>query len=88
MTKPSAITVSLQIENKYELHEDVTTTVTDEVIPAPPADRKSQAFEDWAYKHIYAFTGVGHEDGDSWYDVVITACSDPTLVGLTFEWGY
>lgn len=84
------ITISLEIENTYELEEydDETTTVTDAVMPAPPADRDSQAFEDWADEHIKPLTGTGQTRGDSWYDVEVTACSDPTLVGHEFQWGY
>jgi hypothetical protein len=84
-TKPKQITVSLRIENTYELYDDVVTTVTDAVIPAPPANGDT---DEWAWDHIYPFTGVGHEDGDSWYDVEITASSDPALVGRKFDWGY
>lgn len=83
-----AVIVSLHIENTYELYEDVDTHVTDVVIPAPPADVDSKEYEEWAYDHINCYTGVGHTDGDSWYDVEITASSDPELVGRTFEWGY
>lgn len=84
------ITISLTIENTYELYDDVTTTVTDEVIPAPPTlDEDSEAYKDWGHEQIIdRFTGVGHEDGDSWYDVTVTACSEPALVGRTFQWGY
>lgn len=84
----ATITISLEIENAYELYDDVTTYETDVTMPAPPADEDSQEYEDWAYTHIFALTGVGHEDGDSWYDVTVTACSDPALIGRTFEWGY
>lgn len=83
------IRVSLHVENTYELYPDVEREFTDEMIPAPPADRTGEAWNEWARVNIYdRFTGVGHTDGDSWYDVAITACSDPTLVGLTFDWGY
>jgi len=83
------ITVSLTVENAYELYPDVTAYVIDAVIPAPPADRQSTDYDDWSYEHIYeAFTGVGNDSGDSWYDVTVTACSDPRLVGETFDWGY
>lgn len=84
-----SITVSLVVENSYELYEDVTTTFTDVTMPAPPADRDSETYEDWAYTHIFCeYTGVGHTAGKSWYDVEVTACSDPTLIGVTFAWGY
>ncbi len=83
----STVTVTLVIENTYELYDDVTTTYSDVVVPAPPSV-DSDEYDDWAYDHIRCFTGVGHEDGDSWYDVKITASSDPALVGRTFDWGY
>lgn len=83
------ITVSLKIENTYELYDDVTTYKTNEVIPAPPTlEEDSEAYREWASEHIREFTGVGHEDGDSWYDVTITDSSEPALIGRTFEWGY
>jgi hypothetical protein len=84
-----AVIVSLVVKNTYERYEDVVITVTDVVIPAPPADVDSEEYDDWAYEHIHdRYTGVGHTDGDSWYDVRITDSSDPELVGRTFEWGY
>lgn len=87
---PETITVSLTVENAYELYENETTTFTDVTIPAPPTtDRDSEEWTDWAYDAIYCeYTGVGHTDGDSWYDVTITACSEPALIGETFAWGY
>lgn len=84
------ITVSLEIENAYELYEDVTTHVTDAVMPAPPAEVDSEEYETWSDDFIMPLTGVGedHSEGDSWYDVTVTACSDPALVGRKFEFGY
>jgi hypothetical protein len=85
---PGVLLVSLRIENAYELYPDVVTIVENAVIPAPPAGHASSAFDDWADEYVRVFTGVGHEDGDSWYDVEITACSNSDLVGKTFAWGY
>lgn len=88
-TDPGAdFTISLEIENAYELYEDETTHVNDLVLPAPPDDRESPEFEQWAEEHIQPLTGVGHTDGNSWYDVTVTACSDESLVGHNFDWGY
>jgi hypothetical protein len=42
----------------------------------------------WGREHIYQFTGTGRTDGDSWYDVTITASSRPELIGRTFQFGY
>jgi hypothetical protein len=88
-----AITISLDIENSYELYPTVHTTATDQELPAPPeptgdedADRK--AMDTWAYETIYQFTGTGRTHGDSWYIVTVTACSDPALVGREFDFGY
>lgn len=82
------ITVSLQIENTYELHADVTTHAVDVVLPAPPGDPDGN--EDWAQEFVFAQTGSGHTTGDAWYDVTVTASSHPDLlaVGTTFEYGY
>ena len=84
------VTVSLTIENTYELYEDVTTYAVDRVVPAPPCGPAddADAFNEWAHEHIYQFTGTGHTRGDSWYDVEITASSEPALIGHTFEFGY
>jgi hypothetical protein len=56
-----AITISLDIENSYELYPTVHTTVTGQELPAPPeptgdedADRK--AMDTWAQETIYQFT--------------------------------
>ena len=82
------ITISLTIDNGYERYADVTTTFTNVRIPAPPDEDDENAFDDWEYAHIRSFTGVGHEDGDSWHDVTVTACSDPSLLGREFDFGY
>lgn len=81
------ITISLTIENTYELYDDVTTYVYDALIPPPPPEG-SPEWDDWEYEHIHSWTGTGRTDGDSWYDVTVTACSDPSLVGRTFDFGY
>lgn len=84
----ATITISLDIENHYELYGQIDTSVTDEVIPAPPTtDRDSDEWHDWAQDHILPFTGTGREDGNSAYFVTVTACSDPALVGEEFEFG-
>lgn len=148
------ITLSMRIDNSYELYPDITTFIRDRVLPAPPthsidyhilaltepdiivatgqadifvADHETAALvaEDrvretdprigdwnnptvriisvdpitsdkdaidgaWAgwVDHIYVFTGAGNLRGDSWYDVTITASSDPRLVGRKFAFGY
>ncbi|GIF02010.1 hypothetical protein [Paractinoplanes rishiriensis] len=93
-TGHSTITVSLNIINTYQFYPTVAVTVTDARIGRPPlwrppiTDVEIRALDDWAYEHIYPFTGVGHTDGDSWYDVTIIASSLPWLTGYTFNWGY
>lgn len=83
----STVTVSLTIDNRYELYPDEETyeIVT---VPAPPADHTGDEFAEWKDEHIRPLCGVGHPDGESWYDVTITDSSDPALIGLTFDWGY
>lgn len=115
VTPPASVIVSLTVENAYELHESVTFTVTDVILPAPPSAPTAAALElaqhwldtmtasgtaedlamdealgEWAQEHIMEtpLTGVGHEDGDSYYDVTITASTMPSLVGRKFTWGY
>jgi hypothetical protein len=82
------ITISLAIENRYEDGDMIPTTVTDALIPAPPADGDADAQDTWEQEHIASFTGTGRTTGDSWYDVTVTACSDPSLIGKTYEFGY
>jgi hypothetical protein len=83
------VTLTLRIENRYELYptEITTPTVT---VPAPPEDEDSDAYDEWTWEHIHDTTGVGHEDGDSWYDVEVTESSRPDLipVGKTWDFGY
>lgn len=86
-TYVAAVTIVCEIENGYELYDDVTTHRR-ATIPAPPWPTEGDEFDDWASEHIFSLTGVGHDDGDSWYDVTITESTDPTLVGMQFEWGY
>ena len=83
------ITVSLTIENTYDDGDEITTHVTDAVIPAPPsANDIGNALDEWSWMYLFPLTGTGRHSGDSWYDVTITACSDPALVGQTCEFGY
>ena len=90
----ATMSISLHIVNTYERYPTVETRVDDAVIAGCPIDHLPRtdddhdAFDDWAYDHIYAFTGVGHLDGASFYDVTVTACSSAWLVGHTFAWGY
>lgn len=82
------VTVTLAIENTYSLYPTQWThpTVT---VPAPPA-KDTPEYDEWAWEQIYDHTGVGHTDGDSWYDVEVTASSHPDLlpVGAKFAFGY
>lgn len=87
-TTDRLITISLAIENRYEDGDMIPTQVTDALIPAPPAAEDTDAQDAWEYEHIFSFTGTGRTTGDSWYDVTVTACSDPTLIGKTYEFGY
>ena len=90
----AGLVVSLHIINQYERYPTEEVTITDTTIAAcpidhlPRTDAEAAAFDDWAYDTIFALTGVGHTDGDSWYDVTVTDSSAPWLVGHTFTWGY
>ena len=86
--KEPLITVSLAIENTYEDGDMIATEVTDALIPAPPAAEDADAQDAWEQEHIFSFTGTGRTTGDAWYDVTVTACSDPALIGRTYEFGY
>lgn len=82
------MTISLEIENTYDDGTEITTYATDVVMPVPPDDVDGDDYHDWAFEHVFNLTGTGHTSGDSWYDVTVTACSVPALVGRTFEFGY
>jgi hypothetical protein len=82
------ITISMKIENRYGDGTVIPTSVADAVIPAPPDGADADALNDWAHTYLFSFTGTGRETGDSWYDVTVTASSDPTMVGTTYEFGY
>lgn len=78
--------LSLRIENAYELYEDVVTYRA-VVVPLPPSqdgedDASVQARRDWEWDYIFCWTGVGHEDGDSWHDVEILESSHPDIVAV------
>jgi hypothetical protein len=83
--------VSLTIENTYEDGDEVVVLKDEEIEDPPtPVDMESDAWSEWADDQIYPLTGTGRTEGDSWYNVTVTASSDPNLVpvGTTFEWGY
>lgn len=82
--------ISADITNRYEGGDVVHTTARDVTIPIPPSKSDEGAYADWETDHIFELTGTGREQGDSWYDVVITASSRPDLiaVGDEFEFGY
>lgn len=90
------VIVTLEVENTYELYPDANRTFRNAPLPIPPFGSEptdpddQQAWDDWADEYIRdgGYVGVGHEDGDSWYDVEITESSLPSLVGETFDWGY
>jgi hypothetical protein len=82
------ITISLAIENRYDDGTMIPTEVVDAIIPGPPPEDDPAAFDAWLYEHVHAFTGTGRPHGDAWYDVTVTACTDPNLVGAVFEFGY
>ncbi|MET0711071.1 MAG: hypothetical protein ABWZ30_01005 [Jiangellaceae bacterium] len=77
--------------------DNAIITVFDGVrIPAPPlqpmderpdGDPEVEAFDYWLQTHIFAWTGVGISEGDSWYDVTVTFSADSSLLG-EFDFGY
>ncbi|MCZ7478900.1 hypothetical protein [Micromonospora sp. WMMC273] len=82
------VTVSMEIDNTYERYPNVRTRVEQVQIPQPPEDDDSDEYHEWAHVYVQCFTGVGHTDGNSWYDVTIVDSDRPELVGRTFEFGY
>jgi hypothetical protein len=88
----ATITIGLRILNTYEDDTSITTEVTTE-LPAPPPftddpHADEEAFWAWSDEHIRNLTGTGRTEGDAWYDVTVTDCSDPDLIGETFQYGY
>jgi hypothetical protein len=91
------VIISLKIWNTYETSTDtddvIITYVTDAEIPDPPpmtgnAEADTDALNDWANEHIHDFTGADRPTGNAWYDVKVTACSDPDLIRHSFQFGY
>jgi hypothetical protein len=86
LVAPQQVTVTLHIDNIYELYGTVETTAT-VTIPVPPTDEDSDAYDDWRQEHIFAETGTGCTDGNAAYFVRITASTIPDLLGREFEFG-
>jgi hypothetical protein len=86
LVAPLHATVTLHIDNHYELYGTFETTRT-VTVPLPPADESSDAYDDWCQDYIFNETGTGRTDGDSWYFVRITASTVPALLGCEFEFG-
>lgn len=84
------IVLGLEIDNTYERYDEEHTSFSDLVLPTPDEDDIAEDMDGWAVDNIQPFTGVGHEDGDSWYDVLVSASSKPELVpvGTKFDFGY
>lgn len=82
------IHIRTAVENTYELYDDVITYPEADV-PEPPEPLSnlavvSEAVSEWLYEHLFALTGVGHEDGLSWYDVTIVESSNPGLIPVGY----
>lgn len=82
------IALGLAIENHYEDGDEVDTTANI-LIPAPPEDTDSDAYQDWEYDYIFPATGTGKTEGDSSYfvEVVTSDCPDVIAVGREYEFG-
>lgn len=83
------ITISLTVKNSYEGGRTVVKEFVNQEIPAPPGvDQDYDEYTAWVDEEIInRFTGTGLEEGDAWYDVRVTACSEPRLVGLFLTFG-
>lgn len=81
----TSVTVDLQIENVYP--DLATTTHLDGVHVRPPSTLAGEALDDWGAEELFPLTGTGRDGGDSAYEVSITGSSDPSLVGLSFNFG-
>lgn len=75
------VIVTLEVENMYELHPNVHMSFRNAPLPKPPSPDDENAWDEWKHTNIIdPYTGVGHEDGDSWHEVEITESSLPSLV--------
>lgn len=81
-----AVTVGLEIRNHYA-DGTLITTVVNGVTVEKPWDFDDDELADWAMQELFEFTGTGRPEGDSAYDITITASNDHRLVGKTFEIG-
>ncbi len=81
------IEISVSVRNSYDSGTTVLTEFHDQLIPGPPTD--PDEFEEWVYEEVICrFTGTENTDfGDASYDVTVTACSDPALIGRVFDFG-
>lgn len=79
------IHVKLRVINAYELYPtEITYPEAD--VPAPPRGDAAG----WEWDWLHPLTGVGHSDGDSFYDVEVleSSCPDLLPVGYTCDFGY
>ncbi|MFI5840567.1 hypothetical protein ACIA8K_12745 [Catenuloplanes sp. NPDC051500] len=85
---PGTVIVELHMEHHYEYYGRIDTKAV-VCIPLPPADSKpgDDAYDEWAYDHIFSETGTGRADGDCGYFVTIADATRADMVGLKFEWG-
>jgi hypothetical protein len=88
ITGSAEVAIDLEIENTYADGCQTTTHVTRAVVRAPPSNADEDAMADWAYDQLFPFTGTGRTEGEAWYDVLITASDDASLVGKIFQFGY
>ncbi len=89
------VTLSLHIENHYELYGLIVTTPT-VTVPAPPVrdastseEEHAEELSEWEWEHINAATGAGRTRGDASYFVTVKESSRPDLipVGQEYEFG-
>lgn len=82
------VTLTLHIENDYELGGMVVTTPT-VTVPAPPDRADEKAHELWEYNHIFCATGAERTGGDAAYFVTVDESDRPDLiaVGTEYEFG-
>lgn len=81
------VELRLHIENRYEDGSMVVTHRTVHV-PPPPPESDVDDYDEWAWEFVHVATGTGRTTGEAWYDVTITAASDPRLAGRLFAFGY
>lgn len=79
------LALQVKIWNIYE--HDTVITFCDALVTAPDDLSDHDALNEWAVEELFELTGTGRTEGNSCYELKIIRCTEPGLVGRTFEFG-